>query len=126
MVAHFRKDYEWERPKVLDIIEAAKKENLINQSGKDKLRIMDKGYELLESPSKSGDIDVEDQPFEGEIKFRHNYVDVKKYMHAELLSLNALLVKRTIAESEKNLPSSVDYEKVFILSLQCRIVSLEL
>ena len=33
MVAYCRKDCEWDRPKVLDAIEAAKKENLINQAG---------------------------------------------------------------------------------------------
>ena len=55
MVAYCREDYEWDRPKILDVIEAAKKENLINQAGKDNLRIMDKGHEILESPSKSGD-----------------------------------------------------------------------
>ena len=70
----------------------------------------------MESPSKSGDIDVKDQPFEGETNFDSDYVDFKKYMHTEVLSLKALLTKRTIAESEKNLKSSVDYEKDFILS----------
>ena len=79
----------------------------------------------MESPSKFGDIDVKDQPFKGETNFDSDYVDFKKYMHVEVLSLKALLANRTIAESEKNLQSSVDYEKDFILCLQDRIVSLE-
>ena len=118
VVAHWREDYEWDRPKVLGIIEAAKTEHLVNQVGKDNLRITDKGHELLESPIKSEDIEVKDQPFEGETNFDSDFVDFKKYVQAEVLSLKALLSKRTIAESEKNLKSSVDYEKNFILSLQ--------
>ena len=46
-------------------------------------------------------------------------------MHAEVLSFKVFLAKSTIAESEKNLQLSFDYEKDFILSLHDRIVSLE-
>ena len=47
-------------------------------------------------------------------------------MHEEVLSLKALMSKQTISESEKNAKKSpIDYEAVFIRSLQDRIVSLE-
>ena len=125
MVAHCQKGYEWDRSKVVDVFEVAKKENVIDQAGKDNLRIMVKGHELLECPSKSGDINVKDQHFEGGTYFDSDYVDFLKYMHAEVILLKARLTKRTIAEYEKNLQSSVDYEKDFILRLRDRIVSLE-
>ena len=52
-------------------------------------------------------------------------IEFKKYVHAELLALKALVSNRTISENSRSPREPIDYERIVIKSLEDRIISLE-
>ena len=131
VVSHCCKEFDWERPKVLRAVNHATKDELISQASKDDvvlLRISDMGHQVLRNPTASVDTSVKgtSQSTADESDFDTDYLDFKKYIHAEVLSLKALMSNRTISAPEKNANNPrIDYETNFIKSLQDRILSLE-
>ena len=53
------------------------------------------------------------------------YMEFKKYIHAEVISLKALMANQANTESGKSAKRSIDFETVFVPSLQDRVISLE-
>ena len=120
-----------DRPKVIHAIEVAKKDGLINEvmnNEKVSFRILDKGHQLLANSTEAVDLTAKEcnQSDDCDSIPGSDYVEFKKFIHEEVLSLKALLSKQTISESGKNAKKPpIDYEAVFIRSLQDRILSLE-
>ena len=52
-------------------------------------------------------------------------IEFKKYVHAEMLALKALVSNRTISENSRSSREPIDYERIVIKSLEDRIISLE-
>ncbi len=132
IVIHCCKEFDWERPKVLRAVNHATENELISQTSKDNvvlLRILDKGHNLLKNQTANVDpsVKVSSQSTVDGSNLDTDYLDFKKYIHAEVLSMKAEMSKRTISASEKNTQVSpgIDYETSFIKSLQDRILSLE-
>ena len=131
VVSHCCKEFDWERPKVLRAVNHATQDELISQTSKDDvalLRISDKGHQLLRNQTASVDTSVKgtSQSTADDSDLDTDYLDFKKYIHAEVLSLKALMSNRTISAPEKNAQNPrIDYETNFIKSLQDRILSLE-
>lgn len=127
VVYFYGKESEWKRPKVLMAVEKALKEQFISQIGTDSLRILEKGHQLLESSFATGEFDGEEQEKSHGSKCSfdsEDYIDFKKYIHAEVLSLKAKVSKRTIPETGIEKPTA-DYEQLYIRSFEERITSLE-
>ena len=58
--------------------------------------------------------------------FYEDLLDLKKYMHGELLGLKVLISNRSISEPKKSSPAkSLDHERLLIKSMEDRITSLE-
>ena len=120
-----------DRPRVIHAIEAAKKDGLISEvtnNEKVSYRILDKGHQLLANSADVVDLTAKecDQSDDCDSIPGSDFVEFKKFIHEEVLSLKALMSKQTSTESEKNAKKPpIDYEAVFIRSLQDRILSLE-
>ena len=122
-----KKEFDWDRPKSMAAIETAKEIGLVRQvNNSDKcLRIVETCIEStpptpderIESSSPSKTI--------GEIDEKEDLVDFKKYIHSELLSIKAHVFNRSLSETVTNGSNNFNYEKMFIKSLEDRIVSLE-
>ena len=122
-----KKEFDWDRPKTMAAIEAAKEIGLVRQViNSDKcLRIVETCNEstpptpeerlLSSSPSKTI----------GETDNKEDLVDFKNYIHSELLSIKAHVFNRSLSEPGTNANglNNFNYEKMFIKSLEDRILS---
>eukprot|EP00112_Aurelia_sp_Birch-Aquarium-sp1_P026290 Seg924.9 transcript_id=Seg924.9/GoldUCD/mRNA.D3Y31 product="hypothetical protein" protein_id=Seg924.9/GoldUCD/D3Y31 len=125
------KEFELDRPRVLHAIEVAKKDGLISEvtnNEKVSFRILDKGHQMLANSTEIVDLSAKEcnQSDDCGSTLGSDFVEFKEFIHEGVLSLKALMSKQAISESEKNAKKPpIDYEAVFIRSLQDRILSLE-
>ena len=127
VLAFCKKEFDWDGPKTMEAIEAAKSKGIVRQvNNSDKcLRIVEGGSvstplipdERIETSSPSKQV--------GEVDEEEDLIDFEKYIHSELLSIKAHVFNRSLSESVNNGSSNFNYEKMFIKSLEDRIMSLE-
>ena len=122
-----KKEFDWDRPKSMAAIETAKEIGLVRQVNNSEkcLRIVETCNEStppipderIESSSPSITISDVDE--------KEDLVEIKKYLHSELLSIKAYVFNRSPSETGTNGSNNFNYKKMFIESLEDRIVSLE-
>ena len=128
VVAFCDEKFEWDRPKTLAAIETAKQVGAIKE-------VVNKNKKLSLRANESRDASkAEDNPVIAEEvnstidsdNLRQDFIDFKKFVHAEVLSMKAWFSSQTNADSGKNSGSvEPNFEQLFIKSLQDRIISLE-
>ena len=131
VVSQCRKELDWDRPKALQAIELATTEGLITQIGKEKeqisLRILDKGHQLLNESfnPKTYIPDEQEMNRACSCSLGSDYLEFKRHMFGEVLSLKELIANKTKSVSEDNCGGAINCEQNYIRSLQKRIYSLE-
>lgn len=95
-----------DRLRVINAIEAAKKNGLISEvtnNEKVSYRILDKGHQLLANSADVVDLTAKecDQSDDCDSIPGSDFVEFKKFIHEEVLSLKAQMSKQTSTESGK-------------------------
>ena len=120
-----------DRTRVIHVVEVAKTDGLISEvtnNEKVSFRILDKGHQLLANSTDFVDLTAKKGNLSDDCDSTpgSDYMEFKKFIHEEVLSLKALMSKQRNSESEKNAEKPpTDFETAFIRSLQDRILSLE-
>ena len=131
VVSQCSKELSWDRPKVLQAIELATTEGLISQFGKEKeqvsLRILDKGHGLLTGSPNRIDTTPNEQDMgqTSNCSLGSDYLEFKRHMFTEILSLKERINNKEKSVSEENGGGTGNYVQFYIRSLEERINSLE-
>ena len=131
VVSECHKVLDWDRPKALQAIELATTEGLITQIEKEKeqisLRILDKGHQLLNESSNPTTYNPDEQEMDRacSCSLGSDYLEFKRHMFGEVLSLKEFIASKTKYASENNFGGTVNCKQNYIRSLQERISSLE-
>ena len=100
-VCHCHNDWDWDRPKALQAIDLATTEGLITQIGNEKeqvsLRILEKRQQLLNRSSNQKTYNPDEQEI-GRVctcLLSLNYLEFKRYIFGEIVSLKQLIASKT-------------------------------
>ena len=108
VVSQCSKELSWDRSKVLQAIELATTEGLISQFGKEKeqvsLRILDKGHGLLTGSPNRIDTTPNEQDMgqTSNCSLGSDYLEFKRHMFTEILSLKERINNKEKSVSEEN------------------------